>query len=66
MRVKSLLSLLRDVDPESHVLVRVLGRNMHLSNGLAIEPRYDHREPHVIVDLSSEYTYNPRIEASRS
>lgn len=73
MRIKTFKNLIDGLDDNAHILVKVLGRAMHLNNGIGVECGRVGEEthpkrlklPYIITDLSNEFSFREDIERSR-
>lgn len=67
MRVKTLAMMLANHDPEAHVLISVLGRPMHVRDGLSVSQRNPKTglDGYVELALAGEFTFRADVEGSR-
>lgn len=64
MRLKVFRELTKDLDGEAHILVHILGRELHLGTGVGCEKHDDSSLPYIVLGTGAEYTFNPAIEQS--
>ncbi len=65
MRAKTLFDLLKDIEPDTHILIDVLDTPMHLASVVSFERRTPNSEPYVVIGLEKKYTFSSEIEKSR-